>query len=95
MALSAAYGKVIVLADEPVTQTASGLYIPELATRRTSRGTVISANIESFSITASSGSDQLLAGSIVIYKPGVGYPLEYQGVKYMIIDVVDLLAREV
>ncbi len=76
---------VLIRSVEAVTQTASGLFLPENAQEKPTEGVVVAM--------ASDVGEDLKLGDRVIYKKYAGDEISFDGEKLRLVAYADLLAR--
>ena len=80
--------RILIAASEAETKTASGLFIPETAQAKQNKGEVIAVSKE----LVDDEKNELAEGQTVLYAKFRGDEIEFDGKKYMMLEVADVLA---
>lgn len=78
--------KIIVEPTEEITKTAGGIYIPDNAKEKQSKGKVVS-------IGEKVETKELKAGDEVVYSKYAGTEFEIDSKKYLVVKEADILAK--
>lgn len=85
--------RVLLQPIEPLTMTASGIYLPEIAQEKTNRGVVIAVgNGKPSEMTGRPTPIDLEAGDEVLYSKYAGTVVESGGAEYIVVRIDDVIA---
>jgi chaperonin GroES len=85
--------RVLLRSIEPITKTASGIILPEIAQEKTNRGVVVAVgNGKPSEMTGRPVPIDLEAGDEVLYSKYAGTVVESDGVEYIVVQSGDVIA---
>lgn len=83
---------VLVQKKEVLTQTASGIYLPETMQDRTLKGTVVAVGSGRRTESGTRIAPDVEIGATVVFRKGVGVEFSHAGTEYLILSEYELLA---
>lgn len=87
-------GYLLIEPLEAATKTASGIYLPETASEKPSKGKVLSVGPDEVTDSGAKRTSPAKAGDIVIYKKWGGNEVKIDGREYLFAKFEDVLAVE-
>lgn len=85
--------RIVVKRDEQMTQTPSGLFIPDTNTSKPDRGTVLAVGTGRVKPDGSILEMEIKAGDVIIFAKGAGQVVKVDNEELLIMTEADVLSR--
>ncbi|MBU0756646.1 MAG: co-chaperone GroES [Nanoarchaeota archaeon] len=85
--------KVLVKPKESETKTTGGIYIPDTAKEKTQEGEIVAVGPGALDEKGNKTEMPVKVGDKVVYESYGGTELKIEGVKHLIFDIKDILAK--